>query len=191
MNRWHSSAKCGYFPLGTTGKEMEERYALFHPHDAHGKYSEADIRRAGQFCDGLLDGQPCPVKADCLEFGLTDPHGIYAGMGPDERKALRERRARAARRLPKVSRSKRECIEPGRSRSVERHIALGERLCLVCAEFDADQSANAVLDEQVLALVAQGRKPTSIARELGLTRDTAATIVRKYRNRQLRQEVAA
>lgn len=34
----------------------------------------------------------CTVRAECLEYGLHDPHGIWGGMTPREREALRAAR---------------------------------------------------------------------------------------------------
>lgn len=184
---WVRDAKCAYFPLGTSHKEEEERWALFHPATPLGEYLARDIEAARAFCEG---GVPCPVREQCLEFGMGDRHGIYAGMGPDEREALRERRARARRVVPKTLRSK-GCPDPGRARSVDRHLANGQPLCLECAEYDAYQSRTAALDERVMALTDEGQRPGSIARELGLPRDVVAGVVKKHRSRAARQEVAA
>lgn len=198
---WILDAKCAYFPLGTSDKEKEERWALFHPPTPNGEYLERDLEAARAFCE---DGVPCPVREQCLWFGMGDQHGIYAGLGPDERQTLRGRQWRLKRiargestkdqravNPPKTLRSKRDCPEPGRTRSVERHLANGQRLCLGCAEFDADQDRTAALDVRVMALAGEGRQPGSIARELGLPRDVVAGVVRKYKKRDLRQEVAA
>lgn len=35
---------------------------------------------------------PCPVRADCLEFGLDEDHGLWGGLSVRERKALRRKR---------------------------------------------------------------------------------------------------
>lgn len=34
----------------------------------------------------------CPVRVDCLEYGLHDQHGIWGGLTPNERQTERERR---------------------------------------------------------------------------------------------------
>ena len=36
----------------------------------------------------------CPVQAECLEYGMTDPHGIYGGMSESERTKIRRARLR-------------------------------------------------------------------------------------------------
>lgn len=193
---WADRALCAQFPPGADDYEKEQQRAIFHPPtNALGKYRERDVLAAEAFCLG------CPVRNECLEFGLTDPCGIYAGTTPDERKVLRqgrwraERLARAARdqrsyNPPKVARSS-QCPDPARTRSVERHLSLGEPLCVGCAEFDAVQTRAAHLDQQVMTLAGEGQPPSMIGRQLGLPRDTVAAVVRKYRKRQLRQEVAA
>lgn len=40
----------------------------------------------------------CPVAGLCLEFGLTEPAGIYGGLGPKARKRLRRELRRSQRR---------------------------------------------------------------------------------------------
>lgn len=42
----------------------------------------------------------CPARTECLEFALAKPapHGVWGGLGEDERAAVRRRRQRAARR---------------------------------------------------------------------------------------------
>ncbi|MGH8909034.1 MAG: WhiB family transcriptional regulator [Egibacteraceae bacterium] len=81
---WRDRAACLdedpelFFPIGTTGTALEQ----------------AD--RAKQVC------AVCPVKAICLEWALytREPHGVWGGMGEDERRGLRRarQRARATRR---------------------------------------------------------------------------------------------
>jgi len=38
----------------------------------------------------------CPVRDECLDAGIDEPHGIWGGMTPDERHR-RKRRLRKAR----------------------------------------------------------------------------------------------
>lgn len=182
-SRWQNLAPCASLPTA-------EADALFHPPTPHGKYLEQDVTRAKEFCVG----SGCTVRAECLELGLDVPHGIYGGVGPDERKTAKEQRAKDKRdRLspPKFARST-GCPEPGRTRSVRRHIALGQRFCLPCALFEADQVRGAELDQVVFAKAAEGHSAADIAKELGLPRELIASVVKKYKKREAQQqEVAA
>lgn len=40
--------------------------------------------------------QGCPVRVECLEFGINEEFGVFGGLAPVERKALREGRNAAA-----------------------------------------------------------------------------------------------
>lgn len=189
MTTWLLDAKCAKFEPGATAKDREQRWALFHPPTPGDTYQVADIEAARRFC--REPGNECPVRAQCLEFGHSDRHGIYDGTTPEERRHIRERRPQGNRtgdwraaNPPTTLRSKRECPEPGRERSVQRHLVNGQRLCLKCAEYDAYQARIAVLDEQVGSLLREGRKPSAIARELGLDRETVAAQVKKLRKRR-------
>lgn len=53
-------------------------------------YPERDTDRTGQsIC------AECPVRQDCLDFGLKEEDGIWGGLGPRERRAVYRRRLRA------------------------------------------------------------------------------------------------
>lgn len=182
MSGWQTRAAC------------KDAYPeTFYP--AGDSYPEWAVDEAKKWCG------PCPVRDQCLEAHLGEIHGIFAETTPADREVIRRRRARrkpvagvvADRRAlnpPKFAKSER-CPEPGRHRSVARHVSLKERLCLPCAVFDADQIRTAELDQRVLTLAGEGRNPSAIARELDLHRDVVAGIVRKYRKREIRREVAA
>lgn len=45
---------------------------------------------AKRVCEG------CPVKVECLLFGMNEDFGVYGGTVPLERKAMREERSGAA-----------------------------------------------------------------------------------------------
>jgi WhiB family redox-sensing transcriptional regulator len=50
--------------------------------------ASANVARAKRICAG------CPVRAECLQFALDStyvPYGIYGGLTPEERKALKRR----------------------------------------------------------------------------------------------------
>ena len=38
----------------------------------------------------------CPVRAECLEYGLKEQHGIFGGLCPKQRRELRRERRRGA-----------------------------------------------------------------------------------------------
>lgn len=52
------------------------------------KGNPAQGQRARQVCAA------CPVRADCLTYGMADQHGIYGGLTPLERQRLRNPRGR-------------------------------------------------------------------------------------------------
>ena len=55
--------------------------------------SEEKIQEAKHICAG------CPVRLECLEYGLHDPQGIWGGLTVRERrKLLRQRRMVAQRK---------------------------------------------------------------------------------------------
>jgi WhiB family redox-sensing transcriptional regulator len=53
----------------------------------------ADEQEAVDFCNGVIDGVPCPVRDECLIFALTNNErfGVWGGMTELGRKALRKR----------------------------------------------------------------------------------------------------
>jgi WhiB family redox-sensing transcriptional regulator len=65
-----------FFPVGKSGPAVEQA-------------AEAKLVCAG-----------CPVREACLSWALAtgQDHGIWGGLDEEERRALRRRRARAARR---------------------------------------------------------------------------------------------
>lgn len=169
---------------------------VFHPVEVSGKYLPDDVAVARTWCN------QCPVRDECLEANLSDPFGIFGGLDPDERTYLRKRKWTPQHRAvkgdqrtanpPKTLRSDRECPEPGRTRSIVRHLAHGQRLCLGCASLEADLHRTAERDKQVMDLAVNGHGPSEIAADLGLPRDVVAGVMSKYRKRETaRQEVAA
>ncbi len=79
---WRHKAVCRdedpelFFPVGNSGPAVEQ------------------VADAKLVCSG------CPAQSVCLEWALTtgQNHGIWGGLDGEERRALRRRRARAARR---------------------------------------------------------------------------------------------
>lgn len=59
-------------------------------------YTEVEEEQddAKAVCNGLIDGSPCPLLEQCLEFAMTNNErfGIWGGMTPDERARLRKER---------------------------------------------------------------------------------------------------
>jgi WhiB family redox-sensing transcriptional regulator len=41
----------------------------------------------------------CPVRRDCLDYGIGEGDGVWGGLTEPERRALRRRTTRAARRV--------------------------------------------------------------------------------------------
>lgn len=71
----------------TADAACKRQTALFFPEsegDAH------DVAQAKAVCRG------CPVREECLEAGLSEPHGIWGGLTVAERRKLRHRKHRAA-----------------------------------------------------------------------------------------------
>lgn len=79
---WRHQAACTdvdpelFFPVGRPGVTPPEQ--------------DARTTRAKAVCRG------CPVKAECLTWALDhgDDYGVWGGMDPDERRALKQRQAR-------------------------------------------------------------------------------------------------
>lgn len=65
----------------------------------------------------------CPVRDECLEYGMYEPFGVWGGKTINER-----RRIRAARRSVKHPA---RCGTPS---GYNRHRALGEKACVACHE---------------------------------------------------------
>lgn len=78
---WHDKASC-------RGTDPD----LFFPEQVEGG-GTATARRAKMAC------APCPVRAECLEAGLWERHGIWGGMTYKERRAERARRGLPARQV--------------------------------------------------------------------------------------------
>lgn len=59
---------------------------------------EGPIERAAREADAKEICSWCPVKAECAEYALTKPerHGVWGGMGEDERAGVRRRQVRRA-----------------------------------------------------------------------------------------------
>lgn len=84
---WRDRAACRgeepdlFFPIGTAGP------------------ARIDLARAQQICAG------CPVREDCLQWALDHSidHGVWGGLGEEQRKSLKRRSARHRRRPPKQS----------------------------------------------------------------------------------------
>lgn len=65
---------------------------LFYPDRDASTYPDV-ASEAKRYCRGTVPGGSCPVLAECLFFGLVteDRFGIWGGMSPRERNALRRR----------------------------------------------------------------------------------------------------
>jgi hypothetical protein len=52
-----------------------------------------DMDEALDYCNGLSDGRPCPIREECLLFALTNnlKEGIWGGCSELTRRALRRR----------------------------------------------------------------------------------------------------
>lgn len=79
---WRHRAACVeedpelFFPVGTSGPAVE------------------------QAAEAKLVCSDCPVRSECLAWALAtgQDHGVWGGLGEEERRALKRRQARAARR---------------------------------------------------------------------------------------------
>ena len=70
--KWQQSAAC-------RGKPVEMFFVSAHA--GVGATREAKIVCAG-----------CPVRAECLDFGITEKFGIFGGLAEKERRDLRRQR---------------------------------------------------------------------------------------------------
>lgn len=73
--RWQDDAAC-------RGTDVE----AFYP-----RKSESVGTYPRRLCQG------CPVRSECLEFGLYEVHGIWGGLGPMQRAEEAKRRQAAGR----------------------------------------------------------------------------------------------
>lgn len=57
---------------------------LFYPEGESGREARSgpQVEQAKRIC------RQCPLRTGCLKLGLTDPHGIWGGLTPAERRAL-------------------------------------------------------------------------------------------------------
>ena len=64
-------------------------------------YWETTEEKRAREAKAKLLCRACPVRPQCLEFGLTasEGHGVWGGLSEDERRSLRRSRQREARRL--------------------------------------------------------------------------------------------
>lgn len=63
------------------------------PHDV--MFPPADGPRAADYSAAKAICQPCPVKAECLDYALTGEHGMFGcwgGTSPRERRTIRRQR---------------------------------------------------------------------------------------------------
>ena len=80
---WHDDAACReedpelFFPIGSSGPAVVQ------------------LQRAKAVCAG------CVVRSRCLEWAISAgvEHGVWGGLGEDERRALRRRTARRRGRI--------------------------------------------------------------------------------------------
>lgn len=75
------------------------------------------VRKAKAICD------TCPVKDDCLEFGLTEPIGIWGGLTPKERRVVKRQRGMGRKLQP---------IKHGTEGGHIAHRRRGEEPCPLC-----------------------------------------------------------
>ena len=65
---------------------MADGACIDYPHDWFFPERGCDVARAQSICDG------CSVKAECLEYGMGEHHGIWGGTSERERRRMRRRR---------------------------------------------------------------------------------------------------
>jgi hypothetical protein len=82
------TAKCVLFPAT---KDYDPWYGDS-PDGEEEVYDE--MEDAKSICSGSIDGRPCPLLAQCLEFAMTnnERYGVWGGLLPDERAKLRKER---------------------------------------------------------------------------------------------------
>lgn len=53
-----------------------------------------EMEEAKKICHGTIDGRPCPLLAQCLEFAVVNNErfGVWGGTTPEERRAIRKNR---------------------------------------------------------------------------------------------------
>lgn len=74
---WHTEALC-------RGMMVDGRTVFF-----PGRGENADTQTARSICQG------CPVKAECLEAGMMEKHGVWGGTSERQRRQLRRFRRKA------------------------------------------------------------------------------------------------
>lgn len=82
------------------------------------------IRNAKAIC------KTCPVKTECLEYGLEEKHGIWGGLAEKQRRQIRQQRARQAGRRNYVTHP----IAHGTPGGFDTHRRRGEQPCPECVE---------------------------------------------------------
>uniref|UniRef100_UPI003F494390 WhiB family transcriptional regulator n=1 Tax=Amycolatopsis sp. CA-082387 TaxID=3239918 RepID=UPI003F494390 len=78
--------------IATDGACRDQDPELFFPLGESGAFAD-QIRQAKQVCAG------CPVKTQCLEFGVSQSDGIFGGLTADERRNARDAAKRTAEQL--------------------------------------------------------------------------------------------
>lgn len=65
--------------------------------------TDAEQQEAIDFCNGAIDGNVCPIRAECLIFALTnnERQGVWGGMSELARKALRKKWPWRGGKLPR------------------------------------------------------------------------------------------
>jgi WhiB family redox-sensing transcriptional regulator len=113
LTRWHDRALCA-------GMD----YRVFFPVSGESRKTA----QAKQVCAA------CPVSVQCLALAMDTGtlHGIFGGMTPMERRALRRETGQPVQRIV------RDLRPHGSMAAVKRHERAGERLCLACLEVKSD-----------------------------------------------------
>jgi len=65
----------------------------------------------------------CPVREECLEFGLTEPIGIWGGLTPKERRIVKRQRGMGRKLKP---------INHGTEGGHIAHLRRQEEPCALC-----------------------------------------------------------
>lgn len=84
----------------------------------------------------------CPVRGDCLDAGMTEAYGMWGGLTPQGRDALRRDALRRgapirARRMPVV-----RGVEHGTHNGYAAHRRAGTPACVACREAHAAYMAS-------------------------------------------------
>lgn len=97
-NNW-DGAKCAGQVQRLPG-EVDVYDPFFPDEDKDPELAERD---AVDFCNGTIDGTPCPLRDGCLIFALTNNErfGVYGGMTELGRKALRKKWPWRGGKLPR------------------------------------------------------------------------------------------